>query len=73
MQTTIDKNTIQKIGNNAVRLAQKQSLENGVPNVYSKNGVYYFQLPDGTITMQNPFEEEDLKSKLDRLLNHSDE
>ncbi len=51
----IDKETIQTIANNAVREAQKRSLENGVANVYSKNGVIYFQLPDGTITMQNPF------------------
>jgi hypothetical protein len=48
---------IQQIGNNAVREAQRKSLENGIPNVYSKNGVVYYQLPDGTITMQNPFEE----------------
>jgi len=55
-KTKIDKKTIQKIANNAVREAQKKSLKNGVANVYSKNGVIYFQLPDGTITMQNPFE-----------------
>jgi hypothetical protein len=55
-KTKIDKKTIQKIANNAVREAQKKSLENGVANVYSKNGVIYFQLPDGTITMENPFE-----------------
>ncbi|MCF6243664.1 MAG: hypothetical protein L3J43_01355 [Sulfurovum sp.] len=48
--------TIQKIGNDVVREAQSKSLENGIPNVYSKNGVLYFQLPDGTITMDNPFE-----------------
>jgi len=56
MQKKIDKKMIQKIANNAVREAQKKSLENGVANVYSKNGVIYFQLPDGTITMQNPFD-----------------
>ncbi len=53
---TIDRKKIQKIANNAVREAQRKSLENGVANVYSKNGVVYFQLPDGTITMENPFE-----------------
>ena len=68
MQTTIDKQTIQTIGNNAVRLAQKQSLENGIPNVYSKNGVHYFQLPDGTITMKNPFANGILKKELDKLI-----
>jgi CTP:molybdopterin cytidylyltransferase MocA len=58
MKNKIDKKTIQIIANNAVREAQKKSLKNGVANVYSKNGVVYFQLPDGTITMQNPFEKE---------------
>ncbi len=58
MKNKIDKKTIQIIANNAVREAQKKSLKNGVANVYSKNGVIYFQLPDGTITMQDPFEKE---------------
>ena len=62
MKTAIDRKTIQKIANNAVREAQKKSLENGVANVYSKSGVIYFQLPDGTITMQNPFENKSKKS-----------
>jgi hypothetical protein len=58
MKNKIDKKTIQTIANNAVREAQKKSLKNGVANVYSKNGVVYFQLPDGTITMQDPFEKD---------------
>ncbi len=64
---TINKDMIQRIGNDAVREAQKKSLENGVPNVYSKNGVQYFQLPDGTITMDNPFEKGELKKRLNQL------
>lgn len=59
--------TIQQIGNDAVRAAQKQNLKNGIPNVYSKNGVLYFQLHDGTITMDNPFEKGELKKRLDAL------
>ncbi len=59
---------IQKIANDAVRKAQRKSLENGIPNVYSKNGVLYFQLPDGTITMDNPFEKGELKERLDALI-----
>ena len=58
---------IQMIANNAVREAQRKSLEHGIPNVYSKNGVQYFQLPDGTITMDNPFESGELKERLDVL------
>ena len=63
----INKDLIQQIGNDAVRLAQKKSLENGIPNSYSKNGVLYFQLPDGTITMDNPFLKGKLKEQLDIL------
>jgi hypothetical protein len=59
---------IQQIGNNAVREAQKKSLENGIPNVYSKNGSIYFQLPDGTITMENPFENNELEEKFKLLI-----
>jgi len=63
----IDKSLIQKIGNNAVREAQRKSLENGIPNSYSKNGVLYYQLPDGTITMEDPFAKGELKKRLDKL------
>ena len=59
------------IGNQAVKEAQIKSLENGIPNVYSKNGVLYFQLPDGTITMDNPFEKGELKERLDALTSAS--
>ncbi len=59
------------IGNQAVKEAQRKSLENGIPNVYSKNGVLYFQLPDGTITMDNPFEKGELKDRLDALTSAS--
>lgn len=70
-QNEITDDMIQQIANNAVRNAQKQSLENGIPNVYSKNGVLYFQLPDGTITMDNPFEKGELKKRLDILTSAS--
>lgn len=63
----IDKTMIQKIANDATREAQKKSLENGIPNSYSKNGVIYYQLPDGTITMDDPFAKGELKERLDKL------
>jgi hypothetical protein len=47
---------ILKIASKAVKEAQRKSLENGVANVYSKNGQIYFQLPDGTITQELPKE-----------------
>ena len=47
---------MQRIGNSAVKEAQRKSLENRIANVYSKNGQIYFQLPDGTITQEMPKE-----------------
>ena len=47
---------ILKIASKTIKKAQKRSLENGIANVYSKNGTVYFQLPDGTITQTTPKE-----------------
>ena len=47
---------ILKVASKAVKKAQKNSLENGIANVYSKNKKIYFQLPDGTITQNIPNE-----------------
>ena len=59
-----ENNLIQQIGNYAVSKAQKKSLDNGVPNVYSKNGFIYYQLVDGSITMKNPFNEKEFNDKI---------
>ena len=48
--------SILKVASKAVKEAQRKSLENGVANVYSKNGQIYFQLPNGTITQEMPQE-----------------
>ncbi len=45
-----------QIGKRAVKEAQIKSLSNGVPNVYSRNGKPYFELPNGEITSQIPKE-----------------
>ena len=45
-KTKIDiSDTIQQIGNDAVRAAQKKNSDNGIPNVYSKNGVTLLSTP----------------------------
>ncbi len=48
---------IRRIGNRAVRKAQEESRRLGVPNVYSINGTIYYERPDGTLTMEDPYEE----------------
>ncbi len=49
---------IRRIGNRAVRKAQEESRRLGVPNVYSINGTIYYERPDGTLTMEDPYVEE---------------
>ena len=43
-----------KIAAKATKEAQEKNLKNGIANVYSKNGQNFFQLPDGTITQEEP-------------------
>ncbi|RUM46520.1 MAG: hypothetical protein DSY47_07930 [Hydrogenothermus sp.] len=52
------------IGNRAVRKAQEESLKKGIPNVYCKDGKFYFELPDGTITTEVPDVYKDVFEKL---------
>jgi CMP-N-acetylneuraminic acid synthetase len=49
---------IQHIGTEAVKRAQAENRRLGIPNAYSQNGTLYFELPDGTITQDDPFVEE---------------
>ena len=46
---------IERIGNDAIKEAKKESKEKGVPLVYSKNGQLIYELTDGTITTASPF------------------
>ena len=43
------------IGNRAVHKAQEESRRLGVPNVYTHNGTLFYELPDGKLTIENPF------------------
>ncbi len=45
----------------ATKTAQQENLKNGIANVYSKNGQIYFQLPDGSITQEEPEQYKNLK------------
>jgi hypothetical protein len=50
-----------RIGNRAVRQAQDENLRLGIPNVFSRNGVIYYELPNGEITTEDPFPKMDAK------------
>ena len=46
-----------RIGNRAVRDAQEENRRLGVPNVYSINGILYWELPDGTLSRTDPYDD----------------
>ena len=48
---------ISRIANRAVRKAQEESRRLRVPNVYSINGVLYYEHPDGTLSTVDPYQE----------------
>lgn len=45
---------VTRIGNRAVKKAQEENRAKGLPNVFARNKILYFELPDGTITTKNP-------------------
>ncbi len=46
---------ITRIGNRAVKKAQEENRQKGLPNVYSINGKIVYALPDGTLTTEYKF------------------
>ena len=46
---------IQEIGNEAVDRVLKENKEKGIPIVFSKDGIIYYELPNGQITTESPF------------------
>lgn len=52
---------MQRIGKIAVRKARDENRKRGIPNVNSLNGTLSYELPDGTITSESPFKEDDEK------------
>ena len=54
---------ILKVASKAIKEVQKESLKRGIANVYSKNQMIYFQLPDGTITQKIPKEYKETDDK----------
>lgn len=45
-----------RIGNRAVHRAQEESRRLGVPNVYSINGILYYELPGGELSPEDPYQ-----------------
>lgn len=48
---------LQRIGSEGVRAALERNRRLGIPNVFSRNGRIYYELPNGEITQESPFME----------------
>jgi hypothetical protein len=46
-----------RIGNRAVHAAQEENRQREVPNVYSINGILYWELPNGELSRTDPYKE----------------
>ena len=46
---------LMRIANRAVHHAQEESRRLGVPNVYSFNGILYYELPNGELSRVDPY------------------
>jgi hypothetical protein len=61
--TSIPKQTYEKvqdlmrIANRAVRAAQEENRRRGIPNVFSINGILYYELPNGDLSRTDPYEQ----------------
>lgn len=59
LDTLVKLDDILRIGRRAVRRAQEDSRRLGIPNVYSLNGLLYYELPTGELTRSDPWESTD--------------
>ena len=46
---------LERIGNAAVHAAQEENRRLGIPNVYSINGILYYELPNGELSREDPY------------------
>ena len=47
---------IRQIGSRAVHKAQEENRRLGIPNAYFINGRTYYELPDGTLSLEDPYD-----------------
>jgi len=59
IETYRKKDELVRIGRRAVQVAQEESRRMGVPNVYSINGLIYYELPNGELSRTDPYVEPD--------------
>ena len=48
---------LMRIGSRAVHEAQDENRRLGIPNVYSINGILYYELPNGELSREDPYQQ----------------
>lgn len=56
IETILRTREYQRIGNEGVHAAQEANRRMGVPNVYSINGIIYYELPNGELSRTDPYQ-----------------
>ncbi len=62
--TTIPLETYEKvaelirIAHRAAHAAQEENRRLGIPNVYSINGILYYELPNGELSREDPYKQQ---------------
>lgn len=46
---------VQELMRGANRAAQEENRRLGIPNVYSINGILYYELPNGELSLTDPY------------------
>ena len=53
----LSSNEMMRIINTAIWNAVEENRRLGIPNAFERNGRIYYEMPDGTITTEDPFKE----------------
>ena len=54
LDTYVKTDELIRIGKRAVRRAQEENRQKGVPNVYAINGIIYYELSNGELSRTDP-------------------
>lgn len=50
----IEMRNIVRIANQAAKKAKEENLKYGIPRIFARNGILYYELVDGVITTEKP-------------------
>jgi len=54
-ETLLKGENLMRIAHRAAHAAQEENRRLGIPNVYSINGILYYELPNGELSREDPY------------------